>query len=115
MAVPPLTALPIRLFIVNRKAAEASAAPKMKGIMQTMEKRTGGARNAAKTKEAFTLFAPEAQSVELVADFTDWERSPVALKKSKDGTWKATVSVDPGTHEYRFKVDGQWRNDPDCP
>lgn len=84
--------------------------------MQTMEKRTSARNNAAaKRKETFTLVAPEAHSVELVGDFTNWEESPVSLKRSKDGMWKAIVSIDPGTHEYRFKVDGQWRNDPDCP
>lgn len=81
--------------------------------MQTMEK-TRAARSSAK-KENFTYFAPEAESVELVGDFTNWEESPISLKRSKDGTWKATVTLEPGTHQYRFKVDGEWRNDPDCP
>jgi len=88
--------------------------------MQTMEKRTAP-RTAAKknetreSKENFTLFAPEAQSVELVGNFTNWENNPIPLKKSKDGAWKTTVTLESGTYEYRFKVDGQWRNDPDCP
>ena len=82
--------------------------------MQTMEKRTN-ARRATTKKETFSIFAPDAQNVELVGDFTNWADSPVALKKSKDGTWKASVSIEPGTHEYRFKVDGQWVNDPECP
>src|SRR4051812_30077944 len=80
-------------------------------MQMTMGKRA----RASKKKEEFSYFAPEAQSVELVASFTNWEKNPVALKRSKDGTWKGTVSLDPGTYEYRFKVDGQWRNDPDCP
>ena len=86
--------------------------------MQTIEKRTATRRTPKKTdtiKETFALFAPEAQSVELVGSFTDWEENAITLKKSKDGTWKASVSLQPGTYEYRFKVDGQWRNDPDCP
>ena|SRR5687767_224721 len=87
--------------------------------MQTMEKRTTTtARRAPKkeeSKETFSLFAPEAQSVELAGSFTNWEQNAITLKKSKDGSWKATVSLEPGTYEYRFKVDGQWRNDPDCP
>jgi 1,4-alpha-glucan branching enzyme len=95
--------------------------------MQTMERRTTTATRAPKktesrelkqikeAKETFAIYAPEAQSVELVGNFTDWEQSPIALKKSKDGTWKAAVSLGAGTYEYRFKVDGQWRNDPDCP
>lgn len=97
--------------------------------MQTMERRTTNARAPKKTEaretkqpkdsrqpqEAFAIFAPEAQTVELVGNFTDWEQNPISLKKSKDGTWKTTIALGPGTYEYRFKVDGQWRNDPECP
>jgi 1,4-alpha-glucan branching enzyme len=68
----------------------------------------------AKKKENFTFFAPTAENVELVGDFTGWEDNPITLKRSKDGTWKATVPLEPGTHEYRFKVDGQWKDDETC-
>jgi 1,4-alpha-glucan branching enzyme len=67
-----------------------------------------------KKKESFTYFAPTAENVWLVGDFTDWERNPITLKKQRDGTWKATVPLDPGTHEYRYLVDGQWQDDPQC-
>ena len=36
------------------------------------------------------------------------------MKRLKDGMWKATLSLDPGTYEYRFLVDGQWQIDPEC-
>ena len=87
--------------------------------MQTMERRTTATRATKKTttesKETFAICAPEAQSVELVGSFTNWETNPISLKKSKDGTWKAAIALASGSYEYRFKVDGQWRNDPDCP
>lgn len=69
----------------------------------------------SKKKEAFTYFAPSAANVLLAGDFTDWEEHPISLKKQKDGSWKATVPLEPGTHEYRFLVDGQWRDDETCP
>ena len=68
----------------------------------------------SKKKESFTYFAPSAGNVLLVGDFTKWEQEPISLKKNKDGTWKATVPLDPGVHEYRFMVDGEWRNDETC-
>jgi 1,4-alpha-glucan branching enzyme len=68
----------------------------------------------AKKKETFTCFQPHAARVELVGDFTGWRESPIELKKQKDGMWKATVPLDPGPHEYRFLVDGQWCNDSNC-
>ena len=67
-----------------------------------------------KFKETFQLFDPQASSVTLVGDFTGWEKRPIALNKQKDGTWTTTVPLDPGVHEYRFIVDGQWRDDDRC-
>ena len=30
----------------------------------------------------------------------------------KEGIWKTRITLEPGTCEYRFVVDGQWCNDP---
>ena len=68
----------------------------------------------AKQKVTFTCTAPGAQSVLLAGDFTGWEQSPISLKKLKSGLWTTTVSLAPGRHEYRFLVDGEWRDDPEC-
>ena len=68
----------------------------------------------SKKKESFTYFAPTAENVLLAGDFTDWEQHPVSLKKQRDGSWTATVPLEPGVHEYRFLVDGQWRDDETC-
>ena len=62
----------------------------------------------------FSHIAPTAENVLLVGDFTEWEQIPISLKRLKNGTWKATVPLDPGEHEYRFLVDGQWRDDAEC-
>ena len=65
-------------------------------------------------KETFQLVEPNAEEVLLVGDFTDWEENPILLKRERDGVWKATVPLQPGEHEYRFRVDGEWRNDVKC-
>ena len=67
-----------------------------------------------KKKETFEVIEPNASAVLLAGDFTDWEQCPVPLKRQKDGTWKATVPLAPGAHQYRFLVDGQWRADAKC-
>lgn len=64
--------------------------------------------------QTFSFRAPEAMNVLLVGDFTQWQQHPVPLKKQPDGIWKTTVRLAPGTHHYRFLVDGQWRDDPEC-
>jgi len=65
-------------------------------------------------KETFTLIDPKATSVALVGDFTAWQQNPITMKRQKDGTWKTSVPLEPGAHEYRFVVDGQWRDDETC-
>ncbi len=62
----------------------------------------------------FTLLAPQAQSVFLAGDFNDWNTSAHPLKQDKKGTWKISLSLSPGQYQYRFIVDGEWRNDPNC-
>ena len=64
---------------------------------------------------AFTLFAPDAHKVLLAGNFTDWDRAPISLKKQKNGLWKTSLELPTGAYQYRLLVDGQWRDDPDCP
>lgn len=67
---------------------------------------------ATKSKEPFLIEAPGASSVLLAGSFTAWQEKPIKLKPLQNGTWKATVSLEPGIYEYRFVVDGSWRDDP---
>jgi 1,4-alpha-glucan branching enzyme len=64
--------------------------------------------------QAFSFRAPEAVSVQLVGDFTQWQERPISLKKENGGVWQTSIELAPGTHHYRFLVDGEWRDDPDC-
>ena len=68
----------------------------------------------AKSVQEFFFRAPEANSVQLVGDFTHWQRNPINLVKGANGVWKASVSLAAGTYHYRFLVDGQWCDDPQC-
>jgi 1,4-alpha-glucan branching enzyme len=67
-----------------------------------------------KHKETFYFTAPDARSVLLVGDFTHWQQRAVSMSRGKNGTWTASVALEPGRHTYRFIVDGEWRDDPEC-
>jgi 1,4-alpha-glucan branching enzyme len=64
--------------------------------------------------QGFSYRAPDAISVQLVGDFTHWQAHPISLKKETGGLWHASVELPPGTHHYRFLVDGEWHDDPEC-
>ncbi len=67
------------------------------------------------SKTEFNLFAPQAKAVFLSGDFNAWDPSSHPMKKDKNGVWKIFVNLDPGQHQYRFRVDGEWQNDPGNP
>ena len=79
--------------------------------MARKTKTKGGASGLAQT---FSLLAPDASSVQLAGEFTQWQERPISLQKDADGIWRATVKLPPGEHHYRFLVDGEWRDDPEC-
>ena len=71
-------------------------------------------KHIQKTQQTFSITAPDALTVMLVGDFTHWEEKPIHLKKAAGGVWSTTVDLPTGTHHYRFIVDGQWCDDPEC-
>jgi 1,4-alpha-glucan branching enzyme len=80
----------------------------------TKKRATSTPKAPRKKRVVFTLEAPEAQRVLVTGTFCDWQTDSCVLKKDRKGTWKATLSLPPGRHEYRFLVDGEWRDDPNC-
>jgi len=64
--------------------------------------------------QTFSITAPTAQRVQLVGDFTHWNERPLNLQKEPGGIWRVAVQLEPGVHHYRFLLDGQWHDDPEC-
>jgi 1,4-alpha-glucan branching enzyme len=71
-------------------------------------------KSSEKQKQAFHFKAPEAQSVLLVGDFTHWQERAISMSRGKGGIWTTSVQLEAGRHTYRFIVDGEWRDDPEC-
>lgn len=57
----------------------------------------------------FTIDAPYGWEVSLAASFNRWEPQPMV--KDADGIWRLTVNLSPGTYQYRFLVDTEWKDD----
>ena len=77
-------------------------------------RRIGRSNPLRKQRVVFTLEAPDAHQVHVTGSFCDWQTNSCALKRDSKGRWKATRSLPPGRYEYRFLVDGEWRDDPNC-
>lgn len=59
----------------------------------------------------FSFEAPDANKVVLGGDFNNWNIRAHPMKY-EGGVWKKVLMLEPGRYEYKFLVDGQWRNDP---
>jgi len=68
----------------------------------------------ANRQRTFRFKAPEAHAVLLAGDFTNWQEGAIPMHRRDGGQWMATVPMQPGEHHYRFIVDGEWRDDPQC-
>ncbi len=82
-----------------RKLKESITAPKMAAAEQNVD---------------FSYFAPAAKKVCLAGNFNAWNTSSAPMKKGKDGTWKISIKLRPGRHEYKYFVDGAWAQDAPC-
>jgi 1,4-alpha-glucan branching enzyme len=81
-------------------AAKPASAPKAQPSLPTTE---------------FKLHAPDAKEVFLAGDFNDWNPAEYRLRRYKDGIYKKKLQLKPGRYQYLFRVDGEWRTDPEHP
>ncbi|HET6447354.1 MAG TPA: isoamylase early set domain-containing protein [candidate division Zixibacteria bacterium] len=74
-------------------------------------------KNYSKTgsvcRVTFKMPAADADSVSLCGDFNAWNEEADPMKKLKDGSYSATVTLDAGrSYRFRYMLDGErWEND----
>ncbi len=78
----------------------------MKAINMSREK---SKRNIYRQRVTFSLKATRAKAVSLPGDFNNWDAAATPMKRDKDGIWKATLILSSGRYEFKFMVDGKWR------
>lgn len=61
-------------------------------------------RSVAGGRRTVRIHAPSARAVEISGDFTSWR--PVALTRTGEGWWSATLPLSPGTYEMSIRLDG---------
>lgn len=66
-------------------------------------------------KITFSFNDSGAKEVVLAGDFNQWESNKHKMKKNAEGSWSRTLILPPGQYEYKFLVDGKWKEDPRNP
>jgi 1,4-alpha-glucan branching enzyme len=74
--------------------------------------KTSATKKNTKRRVTFSLSAPMANEVSLCGDFNNWDAIAHPMKKDANRVWKKTLVLAPARYEYKFLVDGEWRNDP---
>jgi len=111
---------PLRVSLALRPTYALAAALVVIAVATQLwpERLRQGVGTADPTTQVFVRFeimAPDAREVQLAGSFTDWEPD-VSLRSLGGGLWTALVPLEPGVHNYAFRVDGEhWVVDPSAP
>ena len=63
-------------------------------------------------KITFLLEAANAGEVILMGNFNSWNPKKHPMKRDENGVWAKAAIIPPGKYEYKFLVDGLWKEDP---
>ena len=109
----------VRYLSVSIRLGARSGDPRLAALVRRARTTTDaiGRVEVRATGDSSRLVAvhyPAASTVELVADFTDWQ--PVALSRLPNGSWSLECVIAPGTHRVAVRVDGgEWMVPPNLP
>jgi PAS domain S-box-containing protein len=65
--------------------------------------------NSLSRKVTLRLKATDAKEVNVAGDFNKWDCETHPMVKDDEGRWKTTLRLPPGRYEFKFLVDGHWR------
>jgi hypothetical protein len=94
----------------------ADEAPVSDAAGEAVQRDTPGAPAAGPGTVDVTFTLPadvHAGTVALCGEFNAWSADDIRLERGSDGSWRATVPLEPGrSYRYRYLLDGQrWEND----
>jgi 1,4-alpha-glucan branching enzyme len=55
----------------------------------------------------FFFLRPQAQTVEVIGDFSNWRRGELKLARSKEGIWRRSLRLPPADFKFRYVADGR--------
>lgn len=109
-------AQPVHSGQVPPDPGAANEAPISDAAGEAGQRDTPGTPAAASGTVDVTFTLPAdvlAGTVALCGEFNQWSADDIPLERGSDGSWRATVPLEPGrSYRYRYLLDGQhWEND----
>lgn len=68
---------------------------------------------SATRRVRYSVRLPRADEVALTGDFNSWEAEGIPLHHDGGDEWYIVLELTPGEYQYRLRVDGEWRDDPE--
>ena len=82
----------------------------MSGLLKAINmSRENSNKKIYRRKVTFSLKDARAKEVSLLGDFNNWDAAATPMQRDKDGIWKSTLILPSGRYEFKFLVDGRWR------
>ena len=98
----------------DRRPVSGRTVAALLAMMMLLSATSGPAFASVEKGDGGTKFSyddPEAGAVFLAGTFNGWNATSHPMAKLESGTWVVTVELGPGTHDYKFVVDGAWITD----
>lgn len=92
---------------------EVASSPRK--LSTSMKETKTGATKQTKTGIEFVYEGAAAKNVAVAGSFNNWSASSHRLEKDKSGLWKTALPLGKGKYQYKFVVDGEWKEDPSNP
>lgn len=103
----------------STKAASTKAAPAKAATKSTAKKSTASAIKTSangKKRVVLSLHAEHGADVFVAGTFNNWNPDQKQLSFSKEkGIYSCTLMLEPGTYEYKFRVNNAWTIDQNNP
>jgi 1,4-alpha-glucan branching enzyme len=83
--------------------------------IQKMPKKINNGKASSRKRVNFLLVAPHDSIVSVVGSFNNWDHRRHPMKaKPNSGSFRASIKLPSGHHEYKFFVSGAWVYDRHC-
>jgi 1,4-alpha-glucan branching enzyme len=84
----------------------------MEGRKEKGKRRIKKERELSQERRVHLSFdLPEAREVYVAGDFNSWNTQSLPMKRTKEGVWKAKLTLPSGRYEYKLFADGSWVED----
>ena len=84
----------------------------MSKLKKISKQKVSAIQKNKRKKASFSIEAPVAKEVILLGDFNQWDPKVHPMENDGNGVWAKSIMISPGKYEYKFLIDGQWKEDP---